>query len=500
MSEKVNVGMERERTGSDLAKGSVGLWHVIAEGLMANAPMSTFAVVFGAVAVYSLGASPIAFLVGAVVVWLWVNTPYQFSKKMHSASGIQNFVHNGVGPRAGFMAGLSYYLYYMAIISSNAIAYALVIQYVLSTFSINLPVWAWIPLTILILVPGFAINYFGIKTSLNYGIITVILELVVIVILSIAIIIVVGPANTIAVYNPRLGSGGLIGFAIGMLTASYTMSGTTATVYLGYEAKVPQRNIKRGLVIATFLIVFVFVLFSYALTVGWGLKTITGIGVAPAPGIQEVLKYFGPVPEAIIAIMALNSFFGLSVASMIICSRLGLTFGKQGFFPSFTKNIHAKHNTPYLSLILVFVLSIIWAFIMAAILGAFNAYIWLILEATIAEFIGHIIADVSLASYFSREKRMDIIKHGVIPSASIIIILFGIFFTFYPVSYPIILAPVFTLVVLILGGLWATVVIRRKGISVVNRGIESLAIEASESNPNNLDNVWSYDSNRIRNT
>ena len=460
---------------SDLARDSVGIWRIIAEGLMSNAPMSTFAVVFGAVAVYSLGASPIAFLIGAVVVWVWVNTPYQFSKKMQSASGVQYFVHNGIGPRIGFVSGLSYYMYYLAIISSNALAYAIVIQYVFSTFGISLPVLAWIPLTILVLIPGFAINYFGVKTSLNYGIITAILELTVITILSIAIIIAVGPGNTLAVYNPQLGNGGLVGFAIGMLTASYTMSGTTSTVYLGYEAKAPQRTIKRGLVIATLLIVFVFILFSYALTVGWGLKTITGIGVAPAPGIQEVLKYFGPVPEAIIAIMAVNSFFGLSVASMIICSRIGYTFGKQGFFPAFMKDIHHKYHTPRLSLIVVFGLGMVCAFIMAAILGDFNAYIWLILEATIAEFIGHIIADVSLASYYSKQKTMDIIKHGIIPSASMIVILFGIFYTFYPVSYPIIFAPVFTIIVLFLGGLWATVVIRKKGVNAVNSGIQSVA-------------------------
>lgn len=470
-------GLGNKDSENDLKKDSIGIWHVMAQGLMSNAPMSTFAVVFGAVAVYSLGASPIAFLLGALVVWLWVNTPFQFSKKLYSAAGIQYFTHTAIGSRAGFMAGTSYFTYYLAIISSNILAYAIVIQYVLSNFGIALPYWTFVPLSILILIPGFVINYLGIKTSLNYGIVTVVLELVVITVMSILIIFAVGPENTLSVYNPSLGSGGVIGFAIGMLTASYTMSGTTSTVYMGYESKAPQRTIKKGLVYATLLIVFVFVLFSYALTVGWGLSDIASVATAPAPGIQIVAKYFGPIPEIIISLMALNSFFGLSVASIIICSRLSLTFSRQGLFPKSLGNIHKKYKVPHRSITFVFVLGIIWAEIVAVIIGSFNAYIWLILEATIAEFIGHIIGDIALPAYYFKKSDFSILKHIILPIGSIIIILFGIFYTFYPISQPTIYAPLFMIVVLILSAFlhWRTT--KKKGTKEINYGIESLAIE-----------------------
>lgn len=462
---------------NQLDKASVGFWHVTAQGLMANAPMSTFAVVFGAVAVYSLGASPIAFLVGALVVWLWINTPFQFSKKLYSASGVQYFVHSSVGSNAGFLAGMSYFVYYLAIISSNILAYAIVIQYVFSNFGIIIPYWAFVPLSIAVLIPGFVINYLGIKTSLNYGIITVITELLVITIMSIFIIVAVGPRNTLSVYNPTLGSGGLVGFAIGMLTASYTMSGTTSTVYMGYESKAPQKTIKKGLVFATFLIVFVFVLFSYALTVGWGLSDIAGIATAPAPGIQIVAKYFGPIAEIVISLLALNSFFGLSVASIIICSRLSLTFSRQGLFPKSLGKIHSKYKVPHISITFIFLIGIIWAEIVALIIGAFNAYVWLILEATIAEFIGHIIADIALPAYYFKKDGFSILKHVLLPVASVIIILFGIFYTFYPVSQPIIYAPLFMIIVLILSTLWHSRRVKKIGTEQVNAGIESLAIE-----------------------
>ncbi|MEM4084104.1 MAG: APC family permease [Thermoplasmata archaeon] len=465
-------------TKNDLIKGAVGLWRVTAQGLMSNAPMATFSILFSSAAVYALGASPIAFVFGALVVWFWVNTPYQFSKKLFSAAGMQYFVHKAMGSRAGFLAGSSYFTYYTALISSNILAYSVAIQYVLSNFGVIIPYWTYVPLSILILIPGFIINYLGIKTSLNYGIITVLIELSVITIMSILIIVVVGPANTLSVYNPNLGSRGIIGFAIGMLMASYLMSGTTSTVYLGYESKAPQRIIKRSLFLATLLVVFVFVLLSYALTVGWGLANISALASAPAPGIQITAKYFGRIPEMIIFLLALNSFFGVSVASIIIVSRLTLTFSRQGLFPKSLGKIHSKYKVPHIAITFVFILGIIWAQVVALILGAFNAYIWLILEATIAEFIGHIIGDVALPAYYLKKSEFSVLKHVVLPVGSLIIILFGIFYTFYPISPPIIYAPIFMIVVLILSATLHWAKARKNGISKMNEGIDSLAIES----------------------
>ncbi len=105
----------------------------------------------------------------------------------------------------------------------------------------------------------------------------------------------------------------------------------------------------------------------------------------------------------------------------------------------------------------------------------------MILEATIAEFIGHIIGNIALPAYYLRREEFSWLKHVALPTGSIIIILFGIFYTFYPVSSPIIYAPVFMIIILVISAYWHYERTKKNGTDVSNQGIESLAIEAGLS-------------------
>ncbi|NMP24662.1 amino acid permease [Sulfobacillus harzensis] len=96
-----------------------------------------------------------------------------------------------------------------------------------------------------------------------------------------------------AVYNPHLASGGYGGFAIGLLVAAFGMSGSTATVYLGRESRAPHKTIRRALIWSTILVVALFVLVSYAFTVGWGYTKMGSFASAAIPGLTVVQHYFG---------------------------------------------------------------------------------------------------------------------------------------------------------------------------------------------------------------
>ena len=208
-----------------------------------------------AAASYALGALPLAYLLGIIVVVLWINTPFQFSKRLASASGVAYFVTKGVGALWGYLSGLSYAVYYIALIPANALFFGIMVTSLLPAIGIAHPAsWLWIPLSVLILIPSTLLTYLGIKTSLNYAIFVAIAEILLLVIISVVIIVSVGPHNTLAVYNPHLASGGFGGFSIGLLVAAFGMSGSTATVYLGRESKAPQATIRRALIWATVLV------------------------------------------------------------------------------------------------------------------------------------------------------------------------------------------------------------------------------------------------------
>lgn len=147
-----------------LSANSVGFFHVFAQGLIANGPLAATTVALTAAASYALGATPIAYLVGIVVVLLWINTPYQFSTKLASASGVAYFVNKGMGGVWGYLAGLSYVTYYIALIPANGLFFGIMVVYLLPTLGVAHPAgWLWAPLAVLLIIPSTVLAYVGIR-------------------------------------------------------------------------------------------------------------------------------------------------------------------------------------------------------------------------------------------------------------------------------------------------------------------------------------------------
>ena len=84
-----------------LEANAVSLRHVLGEGFTSNGPLASAAVAFTATAAFGLGALTLAFALAAVVALTWINTPFQFSRKIASAGGLYAFLRESVGPRVG---------------------------------------------------------------------------------------------------------------------------------------------------------------------------------------------------------------------------------------------------------------------------------------------------------------------------------------------------------------------------------------------------------------
>ncbi len=461
-----------------LRKDSLSLWHVVAQGLISNGPLSAAAVALTVAASYALGATPLAYTLGISLVLLWINTPYQFSKYFASAAGVHYYVHKSMGAGAGYLAGLSYAAYYTALLPANALFISVLINTVLSQFGYSLPYYAWIPIFLLYLLPPALMNYLGIRPSLNYGIVTAFVEIITLIIVSVLIIDKAGAANTLAVFNYKLASGGLSGFAVGMLVAGFGMSGTTATVYLGAEAKAPHTTIKKGLLISTLLVVFLYILVSYAMTIGWGYKDMASFASSGAPLFVELYKYAGVWPELIIAALTVNSLIGLVTASIIVSSRLFMTFGNQGLLPKGLSKVDKTHGTPSAAILFTTVVGVITGIALGLAWGVISAYFFFILLATIAEFTGHAIGNIGLSVFSWRNHIRNFLMYYLLPIASLITVVFGVFYTFYPVSYPTVYAPIAMAAILAAAYIEYALISRRGGKSQVSKGIEELSSEA----------------------
>ena len=430
---------------------SASFWNVLAQGLMSNGPLASTTVALTAAASFGLGSTPLAYTVGIIVVLLWINTPFQYSKRLASASGMYYFVAKGVSTEIGYIAGLSYVLYYLFLIPANSLFFGVLVPTLLGQMGIATPSWLWVPLALVFLIPVAWLNIVGVRTSLNYGIVTVAIELVVLVIVSIAIIAGAGPHNTASVFSTRYAAGGFSGFGIAMLVAAFGMSGSTATVYLGEETHTPHETIRRALVWATAIVVLLYVLVSYAFTVGWGVTHMSTFASASVPGLLVIKRYLGLAPEIIVGILAVNSIVGVNVAATIVDSRLLFSFGRATLFPKSLAEVDERHKTP--------ARAILWTTVAAAVLvlgvgfwqGPSDGFIMCILVATMAEFLGHLIGNLGLPFYYLKQNAFRIFVHGVLPVLSIVTILLGLWTTFVPPSFPTWLAPALGIAVCLAG-------------------------------------------------
>ncbi|MGH7921304.1 MAG: APC family permease [Candidatus Dormibacteraceae bacterium] len=424
--------------------------HVYGQGLLSNAPLASTLVALTSAAAYALGATPLAYLIGLLVVVFWINTPYQFSRRMASASGMYYFVAKGVNTEAGYLAGIAYAAYYFFIVVANALFVGLLIQQALGLVGFNLPDWTWIPFLVASLIPVVVLTGLGIRLSLNYGIVTVVIEVVVLVAVSVVIIVAVGPRNTGAVYTTHYLKGGLSQLGIGILVAAFGMSGATATVYLGEEAAAPQRVIRRALVWATITVIALYILVSYAFTVGWGADRMGSFATSSAPGIILIQRYLGVAPMLVVALLALNSLVGVNVAATIVVSRLVYSFGRASLFPGCFAAL-SRWRTPLAAIVLTCGGALVIGLVLGIWLGAVTGYIFAIVVATMGEFIAHIVANLGLPFYYVREHALRWSVHLLLPALSIATILIGVYTTFVPVHFPTVIAPVIILGLLALG-------------------------------------------------
>ena len=438
-----DAGSSRATDVNALRPNSAVPNHVVAQGIIANGPLLCMGAVMTSAAIYARGALPLAYLLGAILVWMWINTPLQFSKRLASSGGMFYFVTKGSGLGIGSIAGVSYAIYYTAFAAAGAVYFSVMAQSLLAQFRLPTgPEWIWAILPVGVLfIPGVLV-YRGIRPSLRYGMVTGLAELVLMVVVSIVIVALSGKANTARVFNPTLAHHGFAGVGIGMLLSAFSMSGSTATVYLGHEAHMAHRSIRRALLVSTTAVVVVFLLVSYAMTVGWGPAKMASFSGSNIPGLLIIGHCLGKPFELLTAVFMANSIFSAIVASTLVVSRVTHSMARAGVMPRGLSSVDRAGGTPRAAVTTCLGLAAAGSVAASAIWNPNTAFIVLILVGTMGEFIGHIIGNLALPRFATRSHIFRPAVHLLLPAASLITTAIGVYYTVFPVSFPTAWGPI----------------------------------------------------------
>ncbi|WP_188681059.1 APC family permease [Thermogymnomonas acidicola] len=460
------MAASQENISNRLKKDQLGLWHGIFQSFSHVAPAAEVAILITGTALVAEGSTPLVFLLAPLIVLLWLNTNYQFSKKVASAGGYSAFARAGLGKVTGDMTGWLFFFNEFLTYTGFALLSFAAFVYLL-TPSITSVTYIWIPITLIPLLFSTVFVYRGVRLSLNYAAYTGFIETAVLTISAVIIIFRLGHANTLSVFTASPVHNDLSLIGLGLLFGLYSYGGTGSVVALGEETKQPNTTIRKAIIYGWLLVVIPLALNAYALTVGWGLNNISSFGNSPDPGVIEYFKYLGPFGGWIFVAVVLNSFFDFGIAINNSLTRMLYYLSRDSnILPKVISRVHPKYGTPYVAILAVAVLSFIISVVSGLIFGPFVGALVIEGAASIAFMLQHALATLSLPFFSRKERMMNITMHVIIPALALGFIGFAIFSTIYPVpAYPLNL-PAYMVVAWIIIGLAVVYSLSKKNKSI----------------------------------
>jgi len=126
--------------------------------------------------------------------------------------------------------------------------------------------------------------------------------------------------------------------------------------YMGFELvtmpaeefKNPERDIPLGIVASMAIITAIYVTTNLALVGSVGASTIAS---SDTPIADAALIAFGPAAAALMTVAALDSMVASETGTYLGITRLAFAMSRDGFMPDAFSEVHEKHRTPHVSII-----------------------------------------------------------------------------------------------------------------------------------------------------
>lgn len=439
-----------------LNERALGFWDLLLQSVSQISPIGAMIANMTAIAAYAGSLMPMTFMFAGVAFVFLLVILIQFSGRVVSAGGFYGYARAGLGERWGSRTGWLMVITYFMVVSffSLFIAGVLIPQTIVYFFGVQIPGWTWIPLLIIIQGLIWGTAYLSIKGSLRYSLVTMTVGVVTMAVAAIAIIIHAGHKNDPALFFNfgALHGSKLSGVGVGIIFAMLSLGGASSAIYLSEETPTPKKTVTRAVIWAFAICTFLFLLSSYALTVGWGPTQMSTFAKASLPGIDLTRAAMGPIMAGLLVFFAFNAGFTGSLAPANAVARIVFAMARdQQIFPKQLSYVHPVHRTPTRAISFLGVGSLSVGIIAGLALGPLTGFAILAITATVAHFTAHILVNISLPVYSAKEKRLSVIKH-ILPSAvASILILMAFYLIMFPIRFPVEWGPIAVIALLLIG-------------------------------------------------
>jgi amino acid transporter len=360
-------------------------------------------------------ASPFAMLSGTVICFLLAMVIGDFTHKLPSAGSAYTFVANAFDARAGFVAGVSLFGAYIALMPFTAF-FGLFTSSYLETLGIRVH---WSVFVTALFVLATTLTVLGVQVSLRAGLVTLAFELVAFAILAAVIIVRGGEhGHSAAPFNPLNAIGGTHGTLLAIVFAIFAFAGFESAATLGEESANSSRTVPRALLITTALIGTFYVLVTYSAVIGFGTDASgqNSMIATALPFNDLAVKYVGPLLSTFITLAVMSSFVACYIAMLNSSSRMLYAMGRDKLVSSIFGRTNGR-GTPYISALVIGAIGVTSTVAIGLGWGPENAASWSSFSATVFFIVAYALMAISLPRFYLRSHRSDfrVARHILVP-------------------------------------------------------------------------------------
>jgi len=335
----------------------------------------------------------LAWVTGGLMALSGALTLSEVGAMMPEAGGIYVFLTKAYGDLAGFLFGWAYFLVAnTGSLAALGIAFATYLSYIVplnSTGVILVAIGGIVVLT--------AINVFGVKAGGIFSDIFTVLKLA-----GIAGLIFVGfvwgssSTTNFAAAPGRPPAGWDMGFALAMVGVLWSIGGWQHATFTAAEAKDPQRNLPRAMILAAVIITLTYILVVVSLLF---MMTPAQMGASAHPAADAVGSVLGNVGGIAIALAVFVSTFGTTGIYTLTAPRIYYAMARDGLFFRKVAELHPRYQTPAFAI----VTQSIWAIVLILFWGTFEN---LISYVVFTDWIFYAMAGASIFIMRAKEPNM----------------------------------------------------------------------------------------------
>ncbi|MHC8411890.1 APC family permease [Pseudomonas sp. Hz4] len=405
--------MELEEFGyKQELKRSLSLTDLVVYGMIFMIPIAPFGV-YGYVNAEAPGLVPLAYIIGMVAMLFTALSYGSMAQAFPIAGSVYSYAQRGLNQHVGFIAGWLMLLDYLLIPP---------LLYVYAAMALNhlYPDIPKVGFILAFLVSATFVNLRGITFTARMNIVFLLAQLVVLGIFLFYAWNALhsgggnGQLTLAPLYNPETFNFALLMQAVSIAVLSFL--GFDAISTLAEEVKGdPGRSVGKAALITLVVMGVIFVVQTWIAT-----DLAAGMGFKSADtAFYEIAEIASGSWLATLTAVATALAWGVAVAitSQAAVSRLLFGMARDGKLPKVLANVHPKHNTPYVSIYLVAVLSLVICYLFI------NSVDILTSLVNFGALSGFMLLHLTVINYhWRRQKSGQVIRHLICPVIGFIIV------------------------------------------------------------------------------